>query len=96
MDLGIEGRVAVVAASSRGLGRAVAEALAAEGVKLALCARTEDVLKDTASRIRDRWKVPVLEQPLDGKTRRAGWPSSMWRRSAVGSRALRNTTSRSD
>ena len=65
MDLGIEGRVAVVAASSRGLGRAVAEALAAEGVKLALCARTEDVLKDTASRIRDRWKVPVLEQPLD-------------------------------
>lgn len=65
MKLGIEGRVALVAASSRGLGRAVAEALAAEGVKLALCARTESVLKETATQIRDRWKVPVVEQALD-------------------------------
>jgi 3-oxoacyl-[acyl-carrier protein] reductase len=39
MDLGIEGRVAVVAASSKGLGRASAEALAAEGCKVVLCAR---------------------------------------------------------
>ena len=37
MDLGIRGRVALVAASSRGLGRASAEALAAEGVDLVLC-----------------------------------------------------------
>ncbi len=40
MDLGIRDRVAIVAASSKGLGRAVAEALAAEGVRLALCARS--------------------------------------------------------
>jgi 3-oxoacyl-[acyl-carrier protein] reductase len=39
MDLGIEGRVAVVTAASRGLGRASAEALAAEGARLVVCAR---------------------------------------------------------
>jgi len=39
MDLGIEGRVAVVTAASRGLGRASAEALAAEGARIVLCGR---------------------------------------------------------
>ena len=43
MDLGIRGRVAFVAASSRGLGRAIAESLAAEGVRVAMCARTEEI-----------------------------------------------------
>lgn len=52
MDLGIEGRVALVAASSRGLGRAVAEALAAEGADLVMCARGEDALQEAASAIR--------------------------------------------
>ena len=47
MDLGIDGRVALVTASSRGLGRASAEALAAEGVRLVLCARTEGPLRET-------------------------------------------------
>jgi 3-oxoacyl-[acyl-carrier protein] reductase len=65
MDLGIKGRVAVVAASSRGLGRAVAEALAAEGVKLALCARDESALAETASAIKDRWRTEVFHQALD-------------------------------
>jgi len=40
MDLGIKGRVAMVAAASKGLGRAAAEALAAEGCKLSVCSRT--------------------------------------------------------
>ena len=40
MDLGIKGRVAMVAASSKGLGRAIAEALAKEGCKLSLCSRS--------------------------------------------------------
>jgi 3-oxoacyl-[acyl-carrier protein] reductase len=39
MDLGLKGKVALVAASSRGLGRAVAEELGSEGVDLVLCAR---------------------------------------------------------
>lgn len=40
MDLGINGRVAMVAAASKGLGRAVAEALAAEGCSLSVCSRS--------------------------------------------------------
>lgn len=47
MDLGIEGRVALVGASSRGLGRAIAEELAAEGCAVVLCARSRDSLEDT-------------------------------------------------
>ncbi|MBM3885095.1 MAG: SDR family oxidoreductase [Gemmatimonadetes bacterium] len=43
MDLGLRGRTAFVAASSRGLGRAIAEALAAEGVRVAMCARTDAI-----------------------------------------------------
>ena len=43
MDLGLKGRVAFVAAASRGLGRAIAEALAAEGVRVAVCARGEGI-----------------------------------------------------
>jgi 3-oxoacyl-[acyl-carrier protein] reductase len=49
MDLGIRGRTAFVAASSRGLGRAIAEALAAEGVRVAMCARTEEIVGVAAS-----------------------------------------------
>ena len=41
MDLGLKDRVALVAASSRGLGKAVALGLAREGAKLVLCARTD-------------------------------------------------------
>ncbi len=48
MDLGLRDRMAVVAASSKGLGKAVAVALAAEGVRLALCARGEVPLEATA------------------------------------------------
>src|SRR5688572_3427270 len=52
MDLGLEGKVALVAASSKGLGRAVAEELAAEGAALMLCARGANALEETASAIR--------------------------------------------
>ena len=51
MDLGLKGRVALVCASSRGLGRAAAEALAAEGADLILCARGEEDLMDAAKDI---------------------------------------------
>lgn len=49
MDLGIAGRVALVAASSRGLGRAVAEELAAEGTHLVMCARGEAALAEAVA-----------------------------------------------
>lgn len=65
MDLGLKGRVALVAASSRGLGRAVAEELAAEGVSLVLTARGRDTLDATAKAIADRYGVPVLALPAD-------------------------------
>jgi 3-oxoacyl-[acyl-carrier protein] reductase len=52
MDLGIAGRVAIVTASSKGLGRASAAALAAEGVDVVLCARDREALEETAESIR--------------------------------------------
>ena len=51
MDLGLKDRVAVVAAASKGLGKAVALALATEGAKLAICARGRDELLRTAGEI---------------------------------------------
>ena len=51
MDLGLSGKVAIVAASSKGLGKAVAMELAKEGAKVAVCARSEDVLEATAEEI---------------------------------------------
>lgn len=54
MDLGIKGRKAIVCAASKGLGRGCAEALAAEGVDLVICARGKEALEATAADIRDR------------------------------------------
>ncbi|MBX6362673.1 MAG: SDR family oxidoreductase [Gemmatimonadetes bacterium] len=54
MDLGLRGKVALVAASSRGLGRAVAEELAAEGARLCLCARGEAALEETRAALAAR------------------------------------------
>jgi 3-oxoacyl-[acyl-carrier protein] reductase len=53
VDLGIAGRTALVTAASKGLGRAAAMALAAEGVKVAICARGEEALQATARVISD-------------------------------------------
>src|SRR5215471_18011045 len=54
MDLGIRGRVALVSAGSKGLGRATAEALVDEGVAVAIVARGQDGLDEAAQRIRSR------------------------------------------
>jgi 3-oxoacyl-[acyl-carrier protein] reductase len=65
MDLGLKDRVALVAASSQGLGKAVALGLAREGAKLALCARTEATLEAAASEIRRETGVEVLTRAFD-------------------------------
>jgi len=60
MDLGLKGKVALVAAASQGLGRAVAEELAAEGAALILCARGEETLNATCEEIRTQKGADVL------------------------------------
>ena len=51
MDLGIRGRVALVTASSKGIGRQCALALAAEGARIVLCARTAETLEATRAEV---------------------------------------------
>ncbi|QDY68766.1 SDR family oxidoreductase [Qingshengfaniella alkalisoli] len=65
MDLGIKGKRALVTASSKGLGRGCAEALAAAGVDLVLNARGADALEQTASSIRDAYGVAVTAVATD-------------------------------
>jgi len=65
MDLGLKNRVALVAAASQGLGRAVAEELAAEGASLVLCARNPTTLAETAAAIADSTGAHVLAVPAD-------------------------------
>ena len=65
MDLGIRDKIAIVAASSRGLGKAVAMGLAEEGVNLTICARGKDQLKKTAEEIRSKTGSNVLAIDAD-------------------------------
>jgi 3-oxoacyl-[acyl-carrier protein] reductase len=65
MDLGLKDRVAVVAASSQGLGKGVALALAREGAKLAICARTKDAIQKAADEIRGATGADVLARATD-------------------------------
>jgi len=59
MELGLSGKVALVSAASKGLGRAIAEALAAEGASLAICARGEGALSATRDAIARATTAPV-------------------------------------
>src|SRR5579864_6955162 len=65
MDLGLRNRVALVAASSQGLGLATAEAFAAEGCRVAMCARNQQALAANAERIRKQHKVEVFTDAFD-------------------------------
>ena len=65
MDLGIKGKKAIVCAASKGLGRGVAEALAAEGVDLVICARTKDAIEKTAGEIAAQYGVKVTPVACD-------------------------------
>ena len=65
MNLDLKNRVALVAASSQGIGRATAEAFAAEGCRVAMCARNRKTLEAAAERIRKQCGVEVFAQAFD-------------------------------
>jgi 3-oxoacyl-[acyl-carrier protein] reductase len=65
MDSGLKNRVAIVAASSQGIGRATAEAFAAEGCRLAICARNKEALNAVADKVRSQYKTEVFTEPFD-------------------------------
>jgi 3-oxoacyl-[acyl-carrier protein] reductase len=65
MDLGLAGKVAVVTAASKGMGKACAMGLAAEGARVVMCARTEGDLKAAAEEIRTKTGAEILAMPAD-------------------------------
>src|SRR5215470_16430365 len=70
MELGLEGKAAVVTGASEGIGAAIARKLATEGVRVAICARTEAKLKDIPADLRSlagcQGFVEVAAQRLGG------------------------------
>ncbi len=65
MDLGIEGKVAMVAAASQGLGFAIAEALAAEGARVSMAARKAETIGAAAARVAERTGAQVMGSVAD-------------------------------
>jgi len=65
MDLGLKGKAALVTGASEGIGMAVARKLAEEGVRVAICARTESKLKETAAEIAKATGMDVVPIPAD-------------------------------
>ena len=61
----LRGRVAVITGASRGIGAAIAEALAEEGCRLALAARSEELLSQVADRLRRQYNAEILTIPTD-------------------------------
>ena len=65
MELGLTGKVAVITGGSEGIGKGIATRLAAEGANIAICARREEVLADTAAAIQAQTSSEVLAIPAD-------------------------------
>jgi 3-oxoacyl-[acyl-carrier protein] reductase len=65
MDLGLKRKVAIVAASSKGIGKAVAAGLAAEGARVTMLARNEAELRQSAEEIGKQYQADILAVPAD-------------------------------
>ncbi|MDA8051621.1 MAG: SDR family oxidoreductase [Rhodospirillales bacterium] len=65
MDLGLRGRIALVTGASKGIGKAIARGLAAEGASVALAARTQSELETTAAAIHAETGSPTFAFPAD-------------------------------
>ena len=63
METGLRGKIAMVSGASKGIGRAVAEQLAAEGAHLSLCARSRGPLHGAAREIETKHGVSCLASP---------------------------------
>src|SRR5262245_66268764 len=65
LELGLNGKVAIITGGSEGLGRAAAEKLAAEGARVAICARRKEVLDQAADEISKATGSKVMAQVAD-------------------------------
>ena len=65
MDLGLQGRRAVVTGGSKGIGKAIAYELALEGADVAICARGDTELQVTASMLREKTQRNIFAEALD-------------------------------
>lgn len=65
MDLRLTGKIALVTGASEGIGEGVAQALAAEGARVAICSRTASKLETTAARIATETNAEVIAIPAD-------------------------------
>ena len=65
METGLRGKIAMISGASKGIGRAIAEKLAAEGASLSLCARSAEPLRAVAKQIEDKHGTACLAVPAD-------------------------------
>lgn len=74
MELGLAGKVAMVSGASRGIGKAIALGLAAEGCRLSVCARGREALEQTAEAIRGRGgRVLTIALDVSNESQTKGW-----------------------
>ena len=81
MDLGLTDKVAIVTGGSRGIGRSIALAFAAEGCRVAICARTEEALRATCRRFRrlfQRVEETAREQGRDLREMEMAEKLTLW------------------
>ena len=71
MDLGLKGKVALVAGASKGLGYAVAQALAAEGANVSISSRDEAAIADAARQIEGETGARVMSMAVDVRSKDA-------------------------
>src|SRR3954453_12837359 len=65
MDLGLQGKTALVTGGSRGIGKAIARELAREGVDVAIAARARDVLESTAQELAEATGQRIVPVVVD-------------------------------